>query len=419
MNEAVTPPVWRRAALGELTESIQAGRSPDLEDVPAGPGQWGVLKVSAISPNGFRSNENKVATEPALISAALEVQPGDLLLSRANTMELVGLCCIATNPRPNLMLSDKILRIVPKRFEMDPVFLFVFLSSTVARRQIQSLATGTSGGMKNISQEAIRSLLVPCPPLEEQQRVGEILGSIDQAIQLREHHCSKLQQIGLGVTQNVLNAITISHRSDGRGGGWPLLPLEELAGIAAGLTLGSEPTGPSTIRLPYLRVANVQDGHIDTSEVKTVRVLRTQVDSYRLRPGDVLLTEGGDYDKLGRGAVWDGRIPVCLHQNHVFCVRPDDSRLSSDFLAMYTASPAGRHYFLSIAKQTTNLASINSTQLRRMPIPIPSRDEQDRLMRPVHAVRECIEEETAELAKLRLMKQGLVEDILDGKVRVP
>jgi type I restriction enzyme S subunit len=271
--------------------------------------------------------------------------------------------------------------------------------------------------MKNISQSSIRSLIVPCPPLIEQQRITEVLDSVDEAIRLRESHCSKLHQVLTGVTHRVIDAITVRDRS-GRGVGWPVARLDQLADIAAGVTLGSEPSGPSSVALPYLRVANVQDGRVNTSEVRTIRILRTQVERYRLRSGDVLLTEGGDFDKLGRGTVWDGRIPVCLHQNHIFRVRPDNRYLSSDFLAMYTASPAGRRYFLGIAKQTTNLASINSTQLRQMPIPVPPRDEQDRLMRPLHAMRERIQGEAAELAKLRLMKQGLMEDLLTGRVRI-
>ena len=83
--------------------------------------------------------------------------------------------------------------------------------------------------------------------------------------------------------------------------------------IAGGVTLGRSISGSGTVELPYLRVANVQDGFIDTREMKTVRILRTELDRYRLRAGDVLMTEGGDFDKLGRGSVWDGSIdPVFI-----------------------------------------------------------------------------------------------------------
>jgi type I restriction enzyme S subunit len=194
---------WK-STLGDHIQGIQAGRSPDLEDTPAGPGQWGVLKVSAINSDGFLSDENKVVTEPGLIKPALEIQPSDLLLSRANTMALVGLCCIAENPRPNLMLSDKILRIVPKRSEMDAVFLYMVLSSHRARYQIQALATGTSGSMKNIAQEAIRSLVVPCPPLDEQRRIVSTFQGGAATIEYEAAELAKLRLMKQGLVEDLL-----------------------------------------------------------------------------------------------------------------------------------------------------------------------------------------------------------------------
>jgi type I restriction enzyme S subunit len=97
--------------------------------------------------------------------------------------------------------------------------------------------------------------------------------------------------------------------------------LGEVAEVASGVTLGRDLERFMTVDLPYLRVANVQDGHLDLEEIKWVRVRPTEVERFLLQPGDVLMTEGGDIDKLGRGTVWEGQIKPCLHQNHVFRVR--------------------------------------------------------------------------------------------------
>src|SRR5690606_4567437 len=99
------------------------------------------------------------------------------------------------------------------------------------------------------------------------------------------------------------------------------LPLHEVAEVRTGLAKGKANL-KDPVELPYLRVANVQDGHIDLTQVKFILVERSQIERYSLRTGDILMTEGGDFDKLGRGDVWQGQIPVCLHQNHVFAVRP-------------------------------------------------------------------------------------------------
>lgn len=157
--------------------------------------------------------------------------------------------------------------------------------------------------------------------------------------------------------------------------GWKRVPLHKIADVRTGLAKGKQGL-KDALELPYLRVANVQDGHIDLKEVKTIQVGRADIDRYSLRAGDVLMTEGGDFDKLGRGAVWAGEIAPCLHQNHVFAVRPNADYLDSSFLSALSGSEYGRNYFLSCAKRSTNLASINSSQLKTFPVLLPRLDEQ-------------------------------------------
>ena len=198
---------------------------------------------------------------------------------------------------------------------------------------------------------------------------------------------------------------------------WPRIPLGELSEITAGLTLGSEPTGDSSVVLPYLRVANVQDGHLDLSEVKTVRVLRSQIDRYRLFRGDVLLTEGGDFDKVGRGAVWNGQIPLCLHQNHIFRVRCDARRLLSGYLAAYVRSYRAKQYFLGVAKRTTTIASIDLPQLQRMPIPLPSLNDQQSIVELLNVVDKEAALVKQVLVKLRSIEWGTLSDLITAGVR--
>src|SRR5579871_4580468 len=123
--------------------------------------------------------------------------------------------------------------------------------------------------------------------------------------------------------------------------GWVRTALGAVAQVRTGLALGRA-AGNDPDTLPYLRVANVQDGYLDLEEVKEVTVARAEVGRYSLADGDLLLTEGGDFDKLGRGCVWRGEVANCLHQNHVFAVRADRTRVDPNFLACATASRAGR-----------------------------------------------------------------------------
>jgi len=162
--------------------------------------------------------------------------------------------------------------------------------------------------------------------------------------------------------------------------GWEVARLDKLADISSGVTKGRKLGSAETVTLPYLSVANVQHGFLDLTEVKSIEVKVDEVERYRLQRDDVVLTEGGDPDKLGRGTLWRDEIPVCLHQNHIFRVRCDDIRLLPAYFAAYLLSLEARTYFLRSAKQTTGIASINMTQLRGLPVRFPDTAKQARIV---------------------------------------
>lgn len=164
--------------------------------------------------------------------------------------------------------------------------------------------------------------------------------------------------------------------------GWNKALLHHVADVQTGLSKSENRTG-SFVKKPYLRVANVQDGHLDLTEIKEINVPISQVERFGLQMNDVLLTEGGDFDKLGRGCVWRNEIPGCVHQNHIFAVRVIKPEVMlPQFLACQIQSAHAKNYFLSCAKQTTNLASINSSQIKELPVLLPPIDEQREM---VHA----------------------------------
>ena len=132
--------------------------------------------------------------------------------------------------------------------------------------------------------------------------------------------------------------------------------------------------------LPYLRVANVQDGFLDLNEIKKIEVLPEDLQKYHLEYGDILFTEGGDRDKLGRGTVWWNNLENCIHQNHVDRARLYYSGVSSGYISLATKSEYAKSYFFANASQTTNLASINITTLGNLPLPIPPEKEQEEIV---------------------------------------
>jgi type I restriction enzyme S subunit len=198
---------------------------------------------------------------------------------------------------------------------------------------------------------------------------------------------------------------------------WHIGSLEDVAEIQTGMSKSSARQG-EFVRMPYLRVANVQDGHFDLSEIKEIDVPAESVERFRVRDGDVLMTEGGDFDKLGRGSVWRGQIKDCVHQNHIFVVRPHADKLDARFLAYQTQGPHGRSYFRSCSKQSTNLASINSSQLRQFPVPLPPLPEQRKIADILTTWDEALSKLDDLIAAEELRKKALMQQLLTGRRRL-
>jgi type I restriction enzyme S subunit len=175
-------------------------------------------------------------------------------------------------------------------------------------------------GRAGLSKQLIEQIPVPLPPLCEQNKIAEILSTVDRAIEQTEALISKQERIKTGLMQDLLTR-GIDERGKLRSESthkfkdshlgripkeWRIVHLNEVAQISSGVTLGKCYVGPNTIELPYLRVANVQDGYFDLREVKSIRVRTSDTERFQLQAGDVLMNEGGDFDKLGRGSVWQG-----------------------------------------------------------------------------------------------------------------
>ncbi len=181
---------------------------------------------------------------------------------------------------------------------------------------------------------------------------------------------------------------------------WQIKRLKHIANVQTGVAKGKDNEGKDTIEVPYLRVANVQDGYLSLDDVTTIEIPREDLERYSLQPGDVLMNEGGDFDKLGRGSVWQGEIEPCIHQNHVFAVRP--TAVPPEWLNAYTGSLAAQFYFMGRAKQSTNLASISSSNIMELPVAMPPAAEIDLLL--AH-----IDRETARIDALVAKKTRFTE----------
>jgi type I restriction enzyme, S subunit len=168
-QRAIDGPRSPMIRLGDLVERIEAGRSLGGSAPPADPDEWGIIKVSAMTWGEFRESENK-RIDAAQADSCYEIHAGDILVSRANTSAYVGASVFVDHVRPKLLLSDKSLRVVPRR-GVEPEWLNQVLQAPTSRRRLSAMATGTKDSMRNISQKSLLSLEVPNTPSGEQYAV--------------------------------------------------------------------------------------------------------------------------------------------------------------------------------------------------------------------------------------------------------
>ena len=202
--------------------------------------------------------------------------------------------------------------------------------------------------------------------------------------------------------------------------GWCWVRLSAIAKIDGGITKDQNRHRTSTMReVPYLRVANVQRGYLDLHEIKTIFADASEVEGLRLQKGDILFTEGGDRDKLGRGWVWNEEIEDCIHQNHIFRARPIQSIAESKFISFH-GNFFGQKWFVRTGKQTTNLASINKGVLSRFPVPLAPLNEQGRIVAKIEELFSGLDAGVAALkrakANLKRYRAAVLKAAVEGKL---
>jgi len=341
-----------------------------------------------------------------------KVLRGDLFFTRSSLKkEGIAHCNIFLSEEEDVVYECHMMRVRPNPELVDSKYLQEFCLAGPAREYF--ISHGKTTTMTTIDQGSIGGLPILLPPLPEQEKIAAILTAVDDKLDVISRQIQATQTLKQGLMQTLFSrGVGCQDAND-----WPVLSLQELAEVRTGVAKGKKGL-KAPVELPYLRVANVQAGHIDLTEVKTIEVEATQVQRYALQPGDVLMTEGGDFDKLGRGDVWEGQISPCLHQNHVFSVRPAPDKLNSYYLAALAASDYGRRYFLSCAKRTTNLASINSSQLKAFPVLLPSLKVQEEIAKIVDAVNTKITVLEEKRTAHQTLKRGLMQKLLTGEWRV-
>jgi type I restriction enzyme S subunit len=329
------------------------------------------MKTSTVCDASDRITEAAVAN-----SATSVVPPGStLLVVRSGILAHSFPVALVTGP---VAFNQDIKAVVPKSSEVSAEYVYWFLRSKASDVVARGVKKGAT--VHSVQSGFIEGLQVPLVDRDEQQRIVDLLSRAEGIVRLRRQAQQKAAELIPAIFVHMFGDPATNPK------GWPVFALSEVSEVISGVAKGRDLSADESIELPYMRVANVKDGRLDLDEVKTIRIKNTEVEKLRIVPGDLLMTEGGDPDKLGRAALWRGEIDLCVHQNHIFKVRSRRDRLVPEYLRSLVGSAYGKAYFLSVAKKTTGIASINKTQLSAFPVLVPPLPAQEDFRRRVEAV---------------------------------
>jgi type I restriction enzyme S subunit len=342
-----------------------------------------VIRLQNIGDGEFLDARAHISEARFELLRAHEARAGDVVM--ASLGETLPRACVVPDD-----LGPAIVKADCPRLRLHPALGADYVVAALNSKPVRDMAaTHVHGiGRPRLKLAELKKLVIPVPPAEEQRRIVSELHRHEERIAAGASHLDR----GISAVER-FRAATLATAFEAV----DFKALDELAIVQSGIAKG-RPGADASIELPYLRTANVQALRLDLDVIKTITVTSEQADKHRLQSGDVLILEGGDADKVGRGWIWDGQIEDCLHQNHVFAVRTNHDLLDPRYLAYYVNAPQARAYFGASAKQTTNLASINKRQLRALPVPVMDIEKQ---RRTVAALDEQLAAADALVATLR------------------
>lgn len=435
------PKVWEWGSLDEVLTVLESGGRP----------KGGVKQYSSGVPsiggehlnNNGSFNFSKIRFVPASFYNSMnkgKIQKFDVLVVKDGATTGKTSLVNENFPYEKAAVNEHVFILRGNEKIITQPYLFYFLYSTRGQNQIQERFQGSAQG--GINSNFVKNFKIPIAPVPEQIRIVAKIGELFKENKSSRDAIDKIPLIMKKIKQSIifsaslgnltkswrsnnqnvksaheiLHRINLEHKNDFKlqsdtnlpqiPSTWEWTLLRVIADIRGGITKGKNYKGKKTIKLPYLRVANVQDGYLDLSEIKEIEALPEDLERYRLQKGDVLFNEGGDRDKLGRGCVWNDEIKGCIHQNHVFRARLISKEILPEYLTIFSKSDFARQYFFAEASQTVNLASLNMTALGNLPIAIPPLEEQLEIIKIIEENSRFVSqiEESVEEAKKRADK---------------
>ncbi len=403
------------------------------------------IRVSDMS-NATIDERNIVYVKP-------EIEPGirnykiskdDLYVSIAGTLGLFGRIPDSLDQAQLTENAAKLSSIDKQKYDLN--LLTYILNSELTKKQINR-EIGAGAGVPKLALHRIEGLKVNLPEnFEQQQKIAKILSTVDNLIEKTQTLIEKYTAIKQGMMADLFTRgidMTTGDTSNSKGGklrpsveeapelykqtelGW--VPKEWEIRSIEDVSLGGFKNGyfkdPKLVGsgMKLINVSELyQDYGIDitTEKVERIKVSRKDYEKYKVEIGDIFFTRSSlVLEGIAKSNIVRVLPEEAVFECHVMRLKPDQSQVAPEFLAIYTGMSAARSYLMSMAKQVT-MTTIAQPDMVGLPIPIPTLDEQEKVIQQLNAIEELIVKENAEMKKNKAIKKGLMQDLLTGKVKV-
>jgi type I restriction enzyme S subunit len=387
-------------SLGSLLARVETGWSPACDAYPPAGDEWGIIKVSAVTSGDFDPGEAKRLPADLQPRQRLEIQPGDVLVARANgARSLVGAVCQVGPTRRRLMLSDKILRLVPDKDLAESAFLGILLRSMGVRQQIGNLLNGGTG-QNNISQADVRTLRVPSIPLDEQRGIVDAHAVFERRIGVLKGVLDKLRAARTGL----LDALVVGPR------------------VALGKVLADRPkNGYSPSEVPEWTGLQALGLGCLTTQGFVPKQLKRVPNSplgqrYLLQDGDLLMSRANTRELVGQAGRYRDVGYPCIYPDLMMRLHPDEAQCLTSYLELVLQSGPVRAAVQGAARGTSeSMVKISAAIVEELRVPLPDVERQHEIVEAVASMDRRIQRQAAVVDKLRTVQQAVVEDLLTGR----
>ena len=402
------PEGWSRASLLEVASIANGQVDPKTQPFQ----NWPLIAPNHIESGTGRLLEIETAAEQGAISGKYRVQPGEVVygkirpyLRKAWLADRKALCSADMYP----------MQAGP---DLDPGFLLALLLGEGFSRFAEGVSART--GIPKINRDELATYRTALPPLPEQKKIAAVLASVDEAIRATEAVIEQTRRVKEGLLQDLLTRGIGHTRFKQTEIGeipeaWEVREIATLGLVDSGKAKNKRQDDPLR---PYLRVANVLDDEIDSSDILTMPFSDEEFERWRLERGDILLNEGQSLELVGRPAVYQGDPPNVAMQNALLRWRPDPSLVDPDFGYQVIRSLYLVGKFSQVATKTTSIAHLGLKRFAGISVPVPPMSEQKQIAGVLMTVDHQRRENEAAVRRFKDVKAGLLQDLLTGAVRV-